>query len=180
MQTRGLWLGLLVLAACGAPVGVGGAADYCDPLNLEGCVKFGTEGAFSDIYAYCTDPGTPAEDPLCAEPVDALGVTAAELSTVVVVVPECRTLLAEQEDAATQRSMREMLVDLSNCLSQDTNEGDSHAGIPPRDLDLNDPSNRDGDAFGEDDADDPKAGAGGNGAQALSASDSPGRQGLAP
>ncbi len=119
-----------------------GLQGSCSPTELEGCVSFDETSAFGDLYGYCTDVATAADDPLCATPMQELGVVADELGDVSVAGGACMEAVFEDADARTEAAMASLLASLRACLSQDTHEGDSTFKHPKldEDLDPTDPS----------------------------------------
>ncbi len=113
-----------------------GLQGICNATELEGCVSFDETSAFGDLYGYCTDVATAADDPLCATPMQKLGVVADELGDVSVAGGACMEAVFEDADARTEAAMASLLASLRACLSQDTHEGDSFDDPPKPEVEL--------------------------------------------
>ncbi len=137
MRRRLLGFSLLMGVGCagdGLPdLGLQGS---CNPTELDGCVSFDDTSAFADLYGYCTDTATAADDLLCATPMQELGVFADEVGGFSGAGGACMEAVLEDADALDEAAMVSVLASLRACLSQDTHEGDSTFNPPKLDEDL--------------------------------------------
>lgn len=125
----GVWLlfGVGCVDGAGPVSGLGGS---CNPTELGGCVKFDGTDAFADLYGYCADTSTAANDPLCEEPMHELGVTVDQVAELSWEEHPCVEQVFEDAEALSEQSMRRVMDSLRICLSQDSDESDSYERPP--------------------------------------------------